>query len=571
MKKIIENVHIETISGRTLDTSPSFILNIQNNKYAFNIPEMFQRSILATHTKIKNFQSVFITSLYPDSVGGLSCFILQSYFQKKELFQIIGPKEIPEVILFDCNYVGEQITGKYQIEVNNNFSNADIDVNMITLSRSVCYDVLLKRQNQHILIVDCRSIEDLAQLPDLNLFTLIFHLTIPEILIQKDYITFFTSNVNTTKEKNFCFMPSGIISNVFSNKFYTQKLNGLLQPLAHGNTLKPPKGFINLTSEKSVYDIIEQKLEITNQGELIEIDYDVLKNLNGLQILFQLIQFEPQLPTFEKYAITFLGSTTKFVSVLRNNSGYLIHTKNGFIILDPSEGFLGQIKRKYGPKLTEYILKNIECIWISHYHHDHCFGACSLLYERSKLTEKEIFFLAPQKLIDDIQIVSHHYGDFHVIYHNREGQTDEKSEVATIQIDDHLCIQSVDVFHDVPFAKGCMFVIDDSIKIAFSGDRAYKQDQFADVFKNVDALIHEGTFPDRLKGKTDKFIKKHSFLGEAIETSIEMKSKFTMITHLSQRYTDEELEKKISDNIMFVFDFLEFTEENAKNIFDNIA
>ena len=81
----MENIQIETISGNTFDTSPSLLLRVQKKQYIFNMPEMFQRNLLAKHIKLKNIQSVFITSLFPDSVGGLSFYILQTYYQKKKI------------------------------------------------------------------------------------------------------------------------------------------------------------------------------------------------------------------------------------------------------------------------------------------------------------------------------------------------------------------------------------------------------------------------------------------------------------------------------------------------------
>lgn len=563
----MENVQVETLSGNTFDTYPSLLLRIQKKQYIFNLPEMFQRNLLAKHIKLKNIQAAFITSAFPDSVGGLSVFILQTYYQKNKIFPIIGPKEIPDVILFDHDYVGNNTASKYQNQVLNNFSNNDIEVKSINLTKSISYDIFIKKQNQHLLFVDCRSIEDLTLLPDLNEFSEIFHLTIPEILIQKEYFTFFTSHISNKTVHNFCFMPSGIITNEHSYEYYTRRSKNSLQPLSQGDTLKAPDGFTNITSSKAEYNLIKKQLEITNQGEIIDINYDELKNLNSLQIKSRLIKSEPSLPEFDKYAVTFLGSSTKFVGVNQNDSGYLIHTKSGFVVFDPSEGFLCQIQRKFGPRITEYILKNIECIWISHFHHDHCFGSPSLLYERSKLTEKKALFLAPQKFIESIQKVSQIYSDFKVVYNNREDESSTADDVVLIPINDHLSIQSINVFHDTPFAKGCLLSIDGIAKIAFSGDRSYQKDHFALAFKNCDLLIHEATFPDREKSANYKINKKHCEFFEAMETANLMKPKFTVFTHLSQRYTDEEITKKIDDIKIFAFDFLEFSDINAADIF----
>lgn len=634
-----DKITIKTITGRTFDSSPSIILKINAFSYYFNFPEMQQKNLM--HIFHKNYpfpQNIFITSLFPDSIGGLSLFFLQNLANFRKTYSITGPKEIPNVILFDTDYFGKKISKIQNLNITNDFEDKNIKAISLVLTQSISYDILIKNINQRLLVIDCRSIDDLRLLPNLNEFNVIVHLTIPEILIQKEYTSFFTSftelkkNIENSESHssrelfNICFMPSGIFSNHQSEEYYTKRANSFLQSLSFGKTLKPPPGFINFTSSYSKFDFISKVITIKGEGEEIEINFNnnegnnsgnistdlgsfnenTTNNLNSLQILSRLIEFEPNLPDFQEYAFTFLGSGTKHVSPTMNLSGYLIHTKYGFIVFDPSEGFFNQLKRKFGPRKTEYILKNIECVWISHYHQDHILGSPSLLYERSKLTSKQIYFFAPQKLINDIKKISQLYGDFHLIYNNREPEEYEESAVlnnpllsdkgnesnhsyydrfkadksknikdqyssvpALFKINDHLSIQSIDVSH-IEYSKGCLLLIDGKASIAFSGDHGYKKDYFSDVFKNCDLLIHEATFPVYVRERIGD-ITNHCYMDEAIDTTISMNSRIACLTHFSQRYNQSELEYRASDKIMLAFDFLEFTSENAIDVFKNCS
>lgn len=131
---------IQSFTGNNFDTSASFLLKIRKQMYLFNIPEMTQKMILVNDVKYRNIKASFITSIYPDSVGGLSTFIVQGYNQNETLFQIIGPSQIPDVILFDADYVDEKVTSKHQFQILNSFSNEDIEVNSINLSHSISFD-----------------------------------------------------------------------------------------------------------------------------------------------------------------------------------------------------------------------------------------------------------------------------------------------------------------------------------------------------------------------------------------------------------------------------------------------
>ena len=147
-------VTLQAFTGNTFDTSASFILNINNDLYIFNIPETTQKMILSKNVKYESLKAAFITSLYPESVGGLSMFVIQGYHMIESLFSIVGPSQIPDVILYDPDYVKEETTQKHPINVLDTFSNEDLEVKQIKLQKSICYDVNLKILNQRMLVVE---------------------------------------------------------------------------------------------------------------------------------------------------------------------------------------------------------------------------------------------------------------------------------------------------------------------------------------------------------------------------------------------------------------------------------
>lgn len=51
---------------------------------------------------------------------------------------------------------------------------------------------------------------------------------------------------------------------------------------------------------------------------------------------------------------------------LRNVTGILIHTKEGFVVLDAGEGFSGQLFRRFGRENGEEIIRSLIFIWNSH-------------------------------------------------------------------------------------------------------------------------------------------------------------------------------------------------------------
>jgi ribonuclease Z len=82
-------------------------------------------------------------------------------------------------------------------------------------------------------------------------------------------------------------------------------------------------------------------------------------------------------------------------------AGILIHSHSGFVALDVGERFAGQLRRKFGIKNSDQILRNPVGIWISHVYGDHHFGLYQSLQARTKLCDGAV------PLICDLAIAKH--------------------------------------------------------------------------------------------------------------------------------------------------------------------
>jgi ribonuclease Z len=100
-------------------------------------------------------------------------------------------------------------------------------------------------------------------------------------------------------------------------------------------------------------------------------------------------------------------------------------------------------------------------------------------------------------------------------------------------------------------------------KVVISGD-TLPCDNTVSYAKEADILIHEATFLGKLKEKSKKF--KHSTAAEAAEIAKKAGVKKLILTHLSQRYDEEEdvelllkEAKKIFSETEIASDFSRFT------------
>ncbi|KAH9612129.1 hypothetical protein KSS87_002609 [Heliosperma pusillum] len=88
----------------------------------------------------------------------------------------------------------------------------------------------------------------------------------------------------------------------------------------------------------------------------------------------------------EDMEIVLLGTGSSQPSKYRNVSSIFINLfSKGGLLLDCGEGTLGQLKRRFGVKEADNVVKNLSCIWISHIHADHHTGLSRILALRRDL------------------------------------------------------------------------------------------------------------------------------------------------------------------------------------------
>lgn len=96
----------------------------------------------------------------------------------------------------------------------------------------------------------------------------------------------------------------------------------------------------------------------------------------------------------------------------------------------------------------------------------------------------------------------------------------------------------------------------ETIKVTYSGD-TMPCEELVTIGMNSDVLIHEATMEDELEDEAK--LKMHSTTTQAIEIGKQMKAKFVILTHFSQRYAKIPLMNKVETNVTIGFDNMEVT------------
>lgn len=103
----------------------------------------------------------------------------------------------------------------------------------------------------------------------------------------------------------------------------------------------------------------------------------------------------------------------------------------------------------------------------------------------------------------------------------------------------------------------------DPFKLTFSSDTP-PCDDLITLGRDSTLLIHEATYPDEFSHKAEK--NRHSTLSQAIEQSIKMNAKYTILTHFSRGQTIPIIDSVKFKNIGIAFDFMELTEKDLPKL-----
>ncbi|XP_072746918.1 ribonuclease Z, mitochondrial isoform X2 [Anoplolepis gracilipes] len=263
--------------------------------------------------------------------------------------------------------------------------------------------------------------------------------------------------------------------------------------------------------------------------------------LKDLQITIN-IQTERLSIKKEYPEIIMLGTGSSIPSKVRNTSGILLRIdKNHSMLLDCGEGTFGQIAKNYGKHKVDEIIKTVKAVYISHPHADHHMGLIGFLKEREKVTKDSLYLFAPmsigmwlrlyhirfEHILDQINLIpnSELFMDIH----------EPKKRYNYINMYETLNVQAVrtTLVNHCPNAYGVSVTLRNGKKIVYSGD-TMPCESLVKLGQDCDLLIHEATMEDDLANEAK--IKTHSTTSQAIQAGEQMRSKFTLLTHFSQRY-----------------------------------
>ncbi|KAI5723587.1 hypothetical protein M8J76_008409 [Diaphorina citri] len=272
--------------------------------------------------------------------------------------------------------------------------------------------------------------------------------------------------------------------------------------------------------------------------------------------------------------VTFLGTGSSIPNKTRNTSGILVRLDpDTCILLDCGEGTYSQLVRLYG-SAVDTLLSQLSAVYISHLHADHHLGLFSVIKAWSRVKpECKLTLLAPRQIITWLSVyaarfesVGHLYRLVPLSLFEQHGQNRPALDSETSQILSSLGLESMTtcLVRHCPNAFGVTMVTKSGHKITYSGD-TMPCDALVSIGKNSDLLIHEATHEDELE--KEAALKMHSTVSQAIRIGREMRAKFVLLTHFSQRYAKlPRLNKDLSENVGIAFDNMRISLANLPKL-----
>jgi len=263
-----------------------------------------------------------------------------------------------------------------------------------------------------------------------------------------------------------------------------------------------------------------------------------------------------------------LGTGSALPSRYRNVSCTLVTIPdNCSVLLDCGENTVGQMKRVFSPEDYRQRLLDIKVLYISHLHADHHLGSISFLKEQRQLLrstgdgDRTTFIVAPQRfwiwLTDYSQIEDIGMAQLAFVAneHLRSIFTPPATYAALLSTLRLEKWETAPALHcQSSFTMAVTF--SSGFKLAYSGDTRPTR-SFVDIGRDATLLVHEATFDDELF--EEAVAKKHSTIGEAIESGREMGARKTALVHFSQRYPKSPtFGVADSGNVVYGFDYMRF-------------
>jgi len=232
--------------------------------------------------------------------------------------------------------------------------------------------------------------------------------------------------------------------------------------------------------------------------------------------------------------LTVLGSGTAIPHPQRRSSGYWLQTANGKLLLDLSAS---AFHRMAEGNLAWW---DIDSIWISHFHLDHCAGIAPLLFATriapaTKNRKKPLKFFGAPGLCSLI-------GHFDNAGNNK--LLDQPFPVEIIEIESLETFEIVEgveaVAHSTPHTPDshALHLREKDSTLVFSSDTGFDE-TLATFARRVDLFIAEASF------FKEKVTDKHLNLEEAIHLIRRAEPKRAMLTHFYAEWDDLDFEKEV--------------------------
>lgn len=296
------------------------------------------------------------------------------------------------------------------------------------------------------------------------------------------------------------------------------------------------------------------------------------------------------------YSVIFLGTGAALPSKYRNVSSTFVaihsesrvashatpdtlhaHARGESFLLDAGEGTYGQLSRMYSTQEElDEVIRSLECIFISHMHADHHLGVMRVLLKRQEVlgpNAKPLLIIAPPHFENWIQeyeqvekLNYELFNAYDLVYPKSESADialAERREKILALLKERLGLTQVcmvPVIH-CPDAFGVTMKHEQlDWKMVFSGDTR-PCPLLDEAGADCDLLIHEATFEDQLTNEAIE--KNHATTTEAIQSASNMRAKFLMMTHFSQRYPKIPVfDEKYTETTGIAFDLMTITSDD---------
>eukprot|EP01132_Coremiostelium_polycephalum_P002816 gene2816-3501_t len=578
---------IETLGYSGSDPSIHIFFNLQS--YLFDCGEGTGRNIPSRDSlSIPRIKFIFLSSLSWSSIGGLHTFFFNEHLtsgdSSKTTLHVYGPPDVrgkfyPEKA---AELGVNEVQGIKLLSKGEPFTNSNGET---ILPEQVMDPKVL---GSYVSIINCPTVEYIESILESKDFEpyfegegqqhkllTVFHHTPHDVFKSEKYgelLNRFGSDVKhiLVNGEN-CEISSSlpesddlitkivkIIPNLFPKHWLEEKSNPLIPLHQHTQLSKSitdnivpvqmlTRVGISPTVDRGVIQHIPlkqylKKLSSSDSSGEIGLDegYDFEKTPEGKEIQRslpgQLAALDSKPNNIEYPKILFTGTGSSVPTDLRNVTGNLITAKPGkYFLLDAGEGTYLQMRRFFGPHEIDTVIKNLDFIWVSHIHADHHLGIPKIIEMRQNYEEKEGIKLNPLVIVGpkELFIWLNKLGELTKLNFSgvEIGKSSNKLDIALNELDiDN--ILNVPVIH-CPNSYGIVLTFKNGYKLTYSGDTRPCEDLVM-AGKDTDILIHEATFNDDMI--KDAMARKHSTVSEALDVAQRMNSKFTLLTHFSQRY-----------------------------------